>query len=66
MTLVYPNKTIALNCSPRKDRRGEYFDPSGLVSLVLDDPSGGYVSRKRERTQTSRREAGAVSSLCVP
>jgi hypothetical protein len=43
VTLIHRNKTIALNASPRRNRKGEYFDPYGLVSLVINDPSGGDV-----------------------
>jgi hypothetical protein len=43
VTLVYTNASIAMNASPRKRRKLEHFDPHGLVTLAISDPTGGAV-----------------------
>jgi hypothetical protein len=69
VTLVFANKTIAMNVSPRKNRRGEHFDPEGLVSAVLADPKGGYVSTLMYKTylfNPRRRRPRPYASIYQP
>jgi hypothetical protein len=44
--VVYSNASIAMNASPRRRRNLEIFDPHGLVSLAISDPTGGAVRTK--------------------